>query len=1112
MKMIEKTNGAYVLHTADGIREELKAQISEIRRYIEAVADIDPDSVESVKQQLAELHSKLAGWKQSREIRTQIKAELRERAKGFSLKTYEPDELWRHVWEDCASLREYIRTENTTPEETKVARERLEVLKKKLFVDAPLTVRRGQGRIVRLNKSVTSEVLGVDYESKKPTTKLAVVHHGVQEVFGFHWSLFSNDKEDGQKLLDEFQQDVMNQFLWRGVKELSKDGSVRLFGAVGSSSGHQKQEKVLMADAKLMKAHERFFWFGETMEEFSKEMTTSGSEFWKMRANLLRPLMKPFTIQNNLSIDVHDVLVVKDVEKIYEILNGRKIGKANGGMVQNGKFNEPVTLGDGAMLAIYPIAFQGQASTTLFKGFLADASSSIVELCKKHNISVEDFLNIEVMGIDGKMHRVGDFKVICGEGCWKGDKAFSSYVEYLGWMDEMEKSYPGISKLYLLRQAEEIEDEDKIRRLTRTLIQQWMHMSGKEIRVLTSRARKSLKKDKTFYGALNKLAGLWKTEEERTEVEKLFKENPWLICSPVIQMYLKEQWERKQIEAASGKFRTEGQYPYIMQDPVALLEVWVLGMDPNSPDLGILKAGFVSCADVPDGRKLLCVRFPANFLTAQVKINRACKEAFASLNGVLVLSVHDLILIAQDGDVDGDEMCVIYNKLAIALTERMNAEFNPPVVLFKHGGKPPRTVAGSKQAFVRRMAESLWKAKRYDSVGLYANLAMRCCYLATIAHANGETKKRDEYLLWMSAASTGAIIALDQVKGNDVDPNLIKWLDDITEKVDKAFRKIAERMGVDYKAAYKMRNPHIQWYVAEAKRRPIKWSSCLPTNPDNFLDEVSDFMIRDTGKWEDFDFGLAGWNEQAAFEGLTNGMPTMKVPEGTVTKEMIDLLGDNWFKLKAEGPDATEETLKKLRPGNKIGLKEMTLLLWRNESSMAYTMEGRQLWEKKEEYYTVCREILRMLIQTGDWSKKQIELSDEDRWNVLVNALVQDALELKLGFTKDGKPITNGVDKKGSYAMFVLKLISPEIRRNSQKNNIDTMRFFGLNLTAEDLEIELELEQLEDEKELFESSSVSPEFDAPVLTNDDLIEMAPPKDEVNFTVSDDIDYSQCPDC
>lgn len=1123
------------LHIPSEAIDELVAKysVTDIRHIVFAESKEHLTNIKNIGEKRAELIIKaltgripepLAVKKLTVEQREQLKAEIREKAKGFSCRSYEPDELWRHVWPIVECLKSYyphsdeqlkqLASKKATDEgadftvvynklradEAKAkdaAKKLLGILKRLIFVRAGLTVRKSEGRIVRLSKSATTEVLGVDYESKKPTELVNVVRHGIQDVFDFSLNLFGNDKDEAQVAKDDFQKDVEHQLLWYGVNVVEKSGLKKLYTAVGSSAAHQKSEKILFGETAEMKNHEQFFWFGKSMDQFVSTKTTTGAEFWKARANLLRPWMKPFETGECVANVRKDLLVVKDCEKNYEILWARTIGKVTegknkGAMYEDAKALYKAILGDGAMISLVLLLQQGQGSGLLFKGFVTDGVSSIEEVCRKHGISIEEFMNMKVLGIDGKMHRVGDYRFICGEGCWKGDKVFDSYDEYLDWMDAMEEKHPGISNLYLLRQAEEIEDEEKVRRLTRTLIQQWMFMSKKEIRKITKRARLGLKKDKTFYGAVAKLAGLWKTDEERTEIEKLFEECPWLIMNPNIQDYLKERWERKQTEYASGKFKTEGQYPYIMQDPVALLEVWVLGMSPDDPTLGVLKNGEVSCADVPEGRELLCVRFPANFLTAQVRVNKACKRAFASLNNVMVLSIHDVILIIQDGDVDGDEMCVIYNKLAIRLTKRMNEKFNPPVVLFKHGGKPPRKITGSKEAFVREMAVSLWKAKKYDSVGLYANLAMRCAYLAAIAYRQNDMKTVDKYLLWMSAASTGAILAIDQVKGNDVDQSLINWLDSIQKSVDKAFTQIAEEAGFERSIARKKRNPFIQYFVAEAKRRPIGKEVCLPLNEDNFLDELSGFMLRDTGKWENFDTAGVVWNKAAAKEVLTSRLPDTRVPAGVVTKEMLELLGDNWFKLRAvtaeeKAMDKTAGTLAKMGVGKLIGFKDFVLLLWRNESSMAYNMDGGNLQEKKDEYVDVCRKLLMMLAESGDWSSKK-GVTEKDRWDVVVNNLVIDALEL----WNSG----NGLDKKkGSYAMFCLKLVAPELRENAKKNRVDVTRFFGVSIPIEDVMAEIELDRIEDEMELFEATPDQPDVsfgmpdDAPEYTDEELCDL-----------------------
>ena len=1026
------------------------------------------------------------------------KAEKREKALGYSLKSSPKEELWRDDLETILMLKEYRPGKDTPPEEINNYREMVKRLDNRIF-SRKFTVRQKMGRIVRLNKSAISEVVGVDYENRKPTEKLVIIEHGVQELFAFNPKLFANDFTVGMEMLMDFQRRILRKLVEEGVTVLGAVNKT-VYGAVASSSAHQKQEKVLMVRSNELKAHKEFFWFGDSLNGFATRTQMTGAERLKATANLIRPWMKPFITKKGQIIKMKDVLFVKDVERVYIIKNGRRIGSLEGRRYVDGPDKEPKIVGDGAIVSLEELAFQGQGSSTGLKGMVIDGTSSIIAVCEKYGMTIEEFMNCEVEGLDGKLHRIGDYKAIAGEGCWKLDKAFSSFDSYMEWLEKMAKRYEGIDNLYLLRQAEEVEDEEKVRRLTKSLIQQWMWMSAAEIRKLTKKARFDLKRAKSFSESVKKLAALWKEPEERTAVEKLFAMAPWLVMNPVIQMYLKEQWNRKLIEAASCKFRTIGQYPYIMQDPVALLEVWVLGKDPNADDLGVLKGDEVSVADVPDGKEVLCVRFPANFLTAKVMTNKACRKEFASLNGVMVISIYSDILIVQDGDVDGDEMCVIYDKLAIQLTKRMNEKYNPPVVLFAHGSKAARHGYANAQEFLHDIADALWRAKRYDQVGIYANLAMKCAYLAAVYEAEGDTKRRDLALLWMSAASTGAILAIDQVKGNAVDEGLIDWIDVIQKSVRKAFKEIAAKLGVSKIEQSIRQNPFAHFYNEAAKRRPVEMMTCLPENPNNFVDRISGLILRDAGTWEDFDNQGVVWNAEAACEAmLDHSMPVeMKVKYGVVTNELIETLGDNWFKFaaKAGEVDATLETRKKLKAGSQLGFKEFMLLLWRNESSMAYSMEGRQLWEKKEEYYGVCRELIQMFLASGNWVNeyaksfaKGYEFSMAERWTITVNAVIRDALELAGN---------NGVDKKGSYAMFCLRVFAPEVLQNLKKNRLDNTRFLVHEGIMDELLEEMDFEKAKETLELFEDApeeaSETPE-DMPPMSEEDLLDMIAQSEE-----------------
>lgn len=1038
-------------------------------------------------------------------MRHSVKAEAKISGPSYTCRVFEAAEVWRDCLDLIKEIKGYKFDKNEAPNARDAALAAKSELDKKLK-DFKFTVRKKEGRTISLNKSMISEVCRIMYDTGVLTDKVIVIEHGVQDMLDFDVHLFDNDPDVGAGIKDTYQKEIQRKLLYGDVKVLNNDGTKsESYGFAASSAGHQKAEKGLCVRSDILKANTEFFWFGKTLSELATTTQMSGAEFWKARANLLRPLARPFLDENGDFIKVSDMLVVPDVKKVYAIKNGIKIGKLKGTMYTKGAYEEPVNMGDGAIIALIPMAFQGQCSGTGFKGFLVDGTSSIDEICRKHGMTLGDFLNCEVKGIDGKMHRIGDYKVICGEGCWKFDKAFS-YPEYIEWLSHMEEKYPGIDRLYLLRQAEEVEEQEKRRTLTRTLIQQFMHMDMAEIRKLTWATRKSLKKAKSFSGQVKRRTAPWKADEEKTPLENLFAEAPWLVMNPVVMGEAESKWFSALTDALSCKFKTEGLYPYIMQDTVALLEVWVLGKKPDDPTIGVLRGDEVSVADIQDGEKVLCVRFPANFLTARVMTNRSMIGPFDSINGVMMISVHSLILIVQDGDVDGDEMGVYRNKLAIELTERMLKEFDPPVVLFAHGGKPPRYARKSVREFLYDCADALWRAKKFDSVGLYANLAAKCCYLATIAYKKGDTKKADMYLTWMAAASTGAIMALDQVKGNDVDLGLIAWLDQISESVKKAIRQVAMEQGYEWDVAKKVMHPYLHYWSAQAKNDPVKRITCLDPNDDNFLEVMSTYVEEDVGPWSDFKKEGAVWNEEAAKAALLYHIAPVSVKDGIMTQEMRELLGNNWYRFSAKPgeSDSTAPIQKKLKVGSAIGFKDFLFLLQQNEMSMSYTMEGTTLADKRAEYIEVCRELIRMFLASGDWANKiavyypkGYNWTMEMRWKVALNNAVINALELEKVNDLVGK-------QKGQNAIFILKVFAPELIENVRNSKIGPEDFSISHGIVETVREDYLADKARNSLDLFDE----PDQTANEQTEPEYIEEPVTYDEAAFeewaaTISDD---------
>lgn len=1100
--------------TLKGLRRLVRHEKASAFTEIKGVGERRAEIIISVLKEALELAKK------AENVRWQEKVSVREKPTGFNVNSFDREEIFRDVKDNLAEVcqwkpyfphgeSEAVQAKRRAANEAEFKRLLPvfnEICKAALERKA-FTVRHSERRSIRLNASFLSTALGVDYEDRSPTTKLIVVDHSVQRMFNIHWRFFSPKKDIGQKLKDEFQKLILRRLGNYGVRVMYEDGSSLLYGGVASSAGHQKQEKLLMAESHAMRDASKFFYFGKSFEDFVNDATYNGAAYWKMRANLVRPNMKPFEFKDGTTLSVFKTLVVSDVEKVFKLDNARVIGDLEGGVAyKDGKVAHTVTLFDGMLVTLKELKFQGQLSGLGFKALCVDGSSSVLAACQKLGISVEEFMNTMVEGIDGKMHRVGDYDAICGEGCWKFDKGFSSYDAYLEWMRWVASEYPGMEQMWLLRQAEEIEEEKKIRRLTSSLIQQWMTMTAAEIRKLTKRAREGLKKDKTFAEAVRRMAGLNKEPEDRSDLEALIGRAPWLVMNQNVQEYLGTGWQKRQNEAISGKFRTEGQYPYICQDIVAAFECWIGRKDPNDPDLGILKGDEISCADVPDGKRVLCVRFPANFLTAKNMTNRACKEAFASVNGFAVLSVHSDILIRQDGDVDGDEMCVIYNKLAVELTDRMEALFHPPVIVFQHGSKAPKSHYENYEEFLNAAFDSLWEAKKFDSVGLYANLAKKCGWLASIHYERGETDKANERLLWMSAASTGAILAIDQVKGNAVSQRLIDWLDAISSAVRDEMAEIygEEMLSVDAK---NVKNTFNQYYVDLVKGLKPKAEDYAGECADSFMDQICGLIIRDTGSWDDFDNAGVCFNTEAANKALTDSSVPAKRMKGFVTKRMVKLLRDNWFKAapkteEEKAFDATLPTLSKMVPGTEIGLKELLKLLWRNEQGAMYRMDGKTLFDRKEEYVNVCRDILKLFLASAKWianfesDERPVGyvFTEEEKWACLSNYVIRDGLEMH---AKGGNGLPWG---KGSYVMFCLRLFAKEALANVEKNGYDKYDFSPDGIP--ELTIDMEIDDIEEDIECicaFEADVVDTE--EVNFVSEESFPNDPSADEGNFDAS-----------
>jgi len=885
----------------------------------------------------------------------------------------------------------------------------------------PFHMKENQSKISRMSRSIGSDIFGVDYEAKTPTKEWVVVQHDIQEKFNFPWQFAGSVRKKGEAEIERLQKLVERRFGVAGLDVIRKDGTTDRYFGFASSASHQKNEKLVMGLASSMERHEKAIWFTLTKEEFLK-LDVNGAAIWKMRANILRPIRCEMKTESGRQLKLSDIQLVPDIVVNRHIENARTVGNLDeeGNVFRDGPVDAEKTMADGAIVYtgrdgetdLGPLKQWGQTTSFGVKGCGCDGRSCIEVAAKLEGKPIPNNLK----------------PILMGEGCWKFDKIGLTWEEFVARVNEMAKEYPSLNKLYLLREADELEGETKIRRLTRSLIQQWVHLSGSDIRKMTARSRKALRRMKTMKGAISSLTEAGKPEEERSDVAKLFGKAPWLVLNSCIQQYLQTRFEKKQAEAAGNKLRTEGSYPYIQEDLVAVAQIWVFGADPNRMDLGVLAADEISVPDTEE-RKVLAVRFPANYQTAAVRKNKACVEEFASCPGVCMISFYDDILIRQDGDVDGDEIAIILNDIAIAATENMYTEFNPPVVIFAHGDKAKKEVIGTEERLIATMYDDLWKAKKFDGVGKYANLATLCCHLASVAYAEGRMADMQVHLNQMSLASTGAILAIDQVKGNSVSPELIDRLENISKQVSKICRGVWSNAHPDLTEVPSRPMPYTQQFV-----KGLSELECMPESV-SLTDQIAGLVMRDSGEWA-LDTGSAEWNRVEAKRALLSfgNYRVTSVRKAPLVGTVLNQLSNNWFNDKNPSDKAVFDAIRNCQP---VSQSDLLSLLWRNACALEFRMEGENLIEKRKEYLKVCKEILYTQACSTKWvaSDDGHIFTDAEKKFSVVNSAVSSALCL------NGK--SNGIDadKRGSFAMFVLKVFAKELCWALDRSNPDSSLF-----------------------------------------------------------------------
>lgn len=938
----------------------------------------------------------------------------------------------------------------------------IERLKQIAEQKAPIRLKVAYSRPSRLQLNFLAMAMSINTEDNAIRTEWINVEHGIQENLKPAWSLFSQDKAEGLALARDFVKSVFE--LLDNVILVQRDGAETLYHGLYSSASHQKKEKLVLCREDLLELHEDIVWFGKTKAEVMKTSVT-GAEIWKARANLARPIAFAIKTATGENVYLHNIMMVPDVKKTYHHKNAVMIGGDHKGKPYAfGECDNPVVVCDGGSFAYVKLNSDGwQGGGAGYKTMCVYARTSF-----------------DIAGVtlpEGKL-------IVCGDGCFKFDKfGYANWDEFAARMDELAKRYPGINQVYALRQSEEVEEEDRVRKVSRSLLQQiGLVASDDELHQLVDPAVKSLNRMKTFEGLFTNLAELGIPEDKRSDFAKLIFACPALLTNKNVQAIAEAKWTAKRNEIAGNKFRTKGQYPYIMQDPVAVLQIWLGGKDVNDPDLGVLKSGEASLVGVPEGVKVGALRYPANALTVKILVNRVLKDIFGECGNVAILSIHDDILIYQDGDVDGDEMGILYDELIVTLIERLHKIINPYVVVFEHGNKAARVViedaAAEKTAknaekaklnhtkpvvvapedeLRSRMYGALHAAKEFDSVGPYANLARDCVYLANITlkemrkarsakndiEAQRLWKEFQKYILWMSAASTGAIMAIDQVKGNMVDLKLITWLEAIRSNVHHDDRMKAT---VDTNVY----GEDVRFYAQPATQPYVKDDFTIvarDANPLVSTDVVLIYALNKAGEYTHDGQGFMKNDGMLRHILLDNRYSLTSIRTAKITSGVLTELRANYFNrathnARNEEVDPDAKLFSMIRAGLPVGQNELLQLYWRNQCTLEFRTQVKDSAERKALYYKMVHDCLIEQALSQPWYCETEggayelghEFTAEEKIASVVGHAVLSALEI-------GR--TNSIKKenKGSFAKFVLCVFAKEILDNINRNNVDLRHF-----------------------------------------------------------------------
>lgn len=855
-------------------------------------------------------------------------------------------------------------------------------------ITSPFVVNAKDCLVNNIAASQMSDIMDVEYGEQKPTDKMISVTYDIVGTFSIYWKFIANTYSEAKARVRLLQEMLVKAMLTYGINLVDGDKSWQYY-LLASNNSQQKKGQGIMGEAKTMAITEEFREFGWTLDDAIARRPDNAAEWLKRNATLTTP-SRVIKSKDEEVVRMKDILMVDDVE-IERLFD--RVTTVDGTLISKAKAKKlKLTMFDGQAQWLV----KGMPSTQM-RGAAIKAMAIAMP-----NYKLPEFAT----DIMGNRVRVADYKILMTKSCWKAAKMGMNWYEFRDKAEELAKRCPGYDMLRAVRYSDrEIGDKENPRSLSRQFTQQLIKVNDEDVENLTRATRRWLKNQKKLWSVLAELCEWDKPANERSPLARLFSKYPQLIEHPNVKQYLRAAWERKRNKACSGKLKANGVYPYICQDPIAMIQICLEGKDPNATDLGVVPEGKVNLPKVKEGRKMACVRYPANYIVAMV-VEQVNVPEFADLGNVAVLSYYGDTITRADGDFDGDEMLFLFAKHIVELLERTIAMFKPTLIDFTHSKIKCDTPFGTRDNFNEEIAKALVRAQEFNLVGRYSNLAVTCLQQASVAK-DGKT-----CLDWLNCAKiahVGAIVCLDMVKGAEVPEELKNQLERLYNDV----------RGTEEDPGFKMPWNQLFSHQELTEEDVMERTDCTQ-------DKIAYRIFEDCGE---FDIDYCGqepivWNDSYAFDFM---------PDIETRKHMkAFVVGENVVR-RLRGCHAEEEcgkaTLDKMNDGIAVGLKEFMLFGWYNASSLMWKMPGIDGSEKRVELSKWLRKAVLDAVVNDKWIDDGREWSLTERYATMVRSIIEYAFSI--GYDKNGNRVhhNHGIkeDKLGSWTMFLLRTFAEDI-------------------------------------------------------------------------------------